>query len=129
MNPAANQKEQSAKSGSKMPAQPLVGKKYMPSLGDSLSEREMGVLQDLDPDKLSDMAEVLYAFNNYKVGPMPGFYVAFELTPGKEWCVGQLCADRAKPIKLFDDKIYKKAETAQRAAEKMRQKDLAELSK
>ena len=109
---------------SKMPDQTLVGKKYMPTGGEALNAAEMGVLKDLDPDKLSDMAEVLYAFNNYKVGPMPGFYVAFELTPGKEWCVGQLCADRAKPIKLFDKKIYKKAVTAQRAAERMRQKDL-----
>ena len=112
---------------SKMPDQTLVGKKYMPSRGESLNETEMGVLKDLDPGKLSDMAEVLYAFNNYKVGPMPGFYVAFEVTPGKEWCVGQLCADRAKPIKLFDKKIYKKAATAQRAAERMREKDLEEM--
>lgn len=109
---------------SKMPNQTLVGKRYMPTGGEALNETEMGVLKDLDPDKLSDMAEVLYAFNNYKVGPMPGFYVAFEVTPGKEWCVGQLCADRAKPIKLFDKKIYKKAITAQKAAERMRQKDL-----
>ncbi len=107
-----------------MPDQTLMGKKYMPTGGEALNDTEMGVLKDLDPDKLSDMAEVLYAFNNYKVGPMPGFYVAFEVTPGKEWCVGQLCADRAKPIKLFDKKIYKKATTAQKAAERMRQKDL-----
>jgi len=112
---------------SKMPDQTLVGKKYMPSGAESLNATEMGVLKDLDPEKLSDMAEVLYAFNNYKVGPMPGFYVAFEVTPGKEWCVGQLCADRGKPIKLFDKKLYKKAATAQRAAERMREKDLEEM--
>lgn len=111
-----------------MPAQPLVGKKYMPSQDEQLSDREIEVLHGLDPDKLSDMAEVLFAFNNYKVGPMPGFYVAYELTPGKEWCVGQLCADRRKPIKLFDKKIYKKASTAQRAAERMRAKELEKLS-
>lgn len=114
-------------SSSKMPNQPLVGKRYMPSKGEALNESEMGVLANLDPDKLSDMAEVLYAFNNYKVGPMPGFYVAFELTPGKQWCVGQLCADRAKPIKLFENKIYKRAVSAQRAAERMRAADLAAM--
>ncbi len=112
---------------SKMPNQPLVGKKYMPTRGEDLNPTEMDVLKDLDPDKLSDMAEVLYAFNNYKVGPMPGFYVAFELTPGKQWCVGQLCADRAKPIKLFDKKIYKRASSAQRAAERMRERDMEAL--
>ena len=116
-------------SSSKMPEQSLVGKKYMPTRGEEFNAAEMDVLKDLDPDKLSDMAEVLYAFNNYKVGPMPGFYVAFELKPGKEWCVGQLCADRAKPIKLFDDKVYKRASSAQRAAEAMREKDLAALGK
>ena len=111
-----------------MPNQPLVGKKYMPTRDEPMSEREIEVLQDLDPDKLSNMAEVLFAFNNYKVGPMPGFYVAYELTPGKEWCVGQLCADRRKPIKLFDKKIYKRASSAQRAAERMRAEDLERLN-
>lgn len=114
---------------SKMPNQPLVGKKYMPTRGEAFNATEANILKDLDPDKLSDMAEVLYAFNNYKVGPMPGFYVAFELTPGEEWCVGQLCADRAKPIKLFDKKIYKRASSAQKAAERMREKDLAAIGK
>jgi len=56
---------------SKMPDQTLMDKKYMPTGGEALNDTEMGVLKDLDPDKLSDMAEVLYAFNNYRVGPMP----------------------------------------------------------
>ena len=46
--------------------------------------------------------------------------MAVEITPGKKWCVGQLCADRAKPLKLFEKKQYKTARGAQRAAEKMR---------
>ena len=78
----------------------------------------------MDLEKLSDLAEVLFALNNYRVGPIPGFYVAIEVQPGTEWCVGQLCADRAKPLKIFDKKVYKKPETAQRAAERMRAKDL-----
>ena len=116
-------------SSSKMPEQALVGKKYMPTMGENFSPLETDVLKDLDPDKLSDLAEVLYAFNNYKVGPMPGFYVAFELTPGEQWCVGQLCADRAKPLKLFDNKLYKTPGGAQRAAERMRARDLAAMGK
>ena len=108
---------------SKMPDQTLMDKKYMPTGGEALNDTEMGVLKDLDPDKLSDMAEVLYAFNNYKVGPMPGFYVAFEVTPGKEWCVGQLCAERDKQLKLLDKEISKKTTTAQKEASRRRQKD------
>ena len=60
---------------------------------------------------------------------MPGFYVAFELTSGKEWCVGQLCADRAKPLKLFDEVIFDSAEAAQTAAEQRRASDLEKMEK
>ncbi len=107
---------------------PPLGKKQMPTSAAAMSALESDVLGDLDLEKLSDLAEVLFAINNYRFGPMPGFYVAVEVAPGEEWCVGQLCADRAKPLKLYDKKIYKKPETAQRAAERMREKDLAEMS-
>jgi hypothetical protein len=110
---------------------PLVGappgKHQMPTSAHALSPLETQLLGDLDLEKLSDLAEVLFALNNYRIGPIPGFYVAIEVTPGSEWCVGQLSADRAKPLRLFDRKIYKKPETAQRAAERMREKDLAQM--
>jgi hypothetical protein len=107
---------------------PPLGKKQMPTSAEPMSPLESDVLGGLDLEKLSDLAEVLFAFNNYRFGPMPGFYVAVEITPGEEWCVGQLCADRAKPLKLFDKMIYKKPGTAQRAAERMREKDLAAMN-
>lgn len=94
-----------------------------------MSGLETQVMDGLDPDKLSDLAEVLFAFNNYRVGPMPGFYVAVEVEAEKAWCVGQLCADRAKPLKLFDKKIYKTAKGAQRAAERRREQELEQLSR
>ena len=97
-----------------------LGKHVLPTRREPLSELEASVMNPLDVDKLSDLAEVLYAFNNYKVGPMLGFFVAVEVVPGEKWCVGQLCADRAKPLKLFEKKQYKTAKGAQRAAEKMR---------
>ena len=96
----------------------------MPTSAEAMSALEGRLLGGLDLEKLSDLAEVLFALNNYRIGPIPGFYVAIEVTPGTEWCVGQLCADRAKPLKIFDKRIYKKPETAQRAAERMRAKDL-----
>ena len=107
---------------------PLVGappgKNQMPTSAHEMSAMEGRLLGGLDLEKLSDLAEVLFALNNYRVGPIPGFYVAIEVTPGQEWCVGQLCADRAKPLKIFDKRIFKKPDTAQRAAERMRAKDL-----
>lgn len=101
---------------------PPPGKHVLPTREESLSPLERTVTSGLDPDKLSDLAEVLFAFNNYKVGPMDGFYVAVEIEEGVSWCVGQLCADRSKPLKLFDKKLYKTPRGAQRAAEKMREK-------
>lgn len=106
---------------------PPPGKHQMPTSAAAMSEMEGRLLGGLDLEKLSDLAEVLFALNNYRIGPMPGFYVAIEVTPGKEWCVGQLCADRAKPLKVFDKRVYKKPESAQRAAERMRENDLATL--
>ena len=107
---------------------PPVGKHMLPTRAEELSGVESALMEGLDPEKLSDLAEVLFAFNNYKIGPMPGFYVAIEVEPGEAWCVGQLCADRAKPLKLFDKKRYKTARGAQKAAERMREKELAALS-
>ena len=105
-----------------------IGKHQMPTSAQALSSLEGRLLGDLDLEKLSDLAEVLFAINNYRIGPIPGFYVAIEVTPGAEWCVGQLSADRAKPLRIFDQRIYKKPETARRAAERMRAKDLAAMS-
>jgi hypothetical protein len=113
-----------------MPLLPTpFGKNVLPTRDEKMSGMETQMMQDLDPDKLSDLAEVLFAFNNYRVGPMPGFYVAVEVEEGHAWCVGQLCADREKPLKLFDRKLYKTARGAQRAAERKRSIELAELDR
>jgi hypothetical protein len=106
---------------------PPPGKHQMPTSAAAMSPMEGQLLGGLDLEKLSDLAEVLFALNNYRIGPIPGFYVAIEVTPGKEWCVGQLCADRAKPLKVFDKRVYKNPETAQRAAQRMRDKELEAL--
>lgn len=114
---------------SRMPlVAPPAGKHVLPTRAEALSGLESAVLDGLDPDKLSDLSEVLFAFNNYRVGPMPGFYVAVEVEPGSRWCVGQLCADREKPLKLFERRLYKTARGAQKAAERMRAADLAALA-
>ncbi len=103
---------------------PPPGKKQMPTSAEGLSAIEGHLLDGLDLEKLSDLAEVLFALNNYRIGPIPGFYVAVEVTPGEAWCVGQLCADRAKPLRVVGTRTYRKPESAQRAAERLRARDL-----
>jgi len=46
--------------------------------------------------------------------------MAVEIVSETKWCVGQLCADRAKPLKLFEDQVFNTAKEAQNAAEKMK---------
>ena len=81
---------------------------------------EKNALNDLDSDKLNDLAECLFVLNNKRYGPIPGAYMVMCTKPGKEWCVGQLNADRAKPFILFDDKIFSSPEEAQKEAEKIK---------
>ena len=40
--------------------------------------------------------------------------------PGKEWCVAQLNADRAKPFIIFEDKAFSSIEEAQNEAERIK---------
>jgi hypothetical protein len=40
--------------------------------------------------------------------------------PGKEWCVAQLNADRAKPFILFEDKVFPSIGEAQKEAERIK---------
>ena len=81
---------------------------------------EKNALNELDPNKLNDLAECLFVLNNKRYGPIPGAYMVMCTKPGKEWCVGQLNADRAKPFILFDDKIFSSPEEAQKEAERIK---------
>ena len=81
---------------------------------------EKNALNDLDSDKLNDLAECLFVLNNKRYGPIPGAYMVMCTKPEKEWCVGQLNADRAKPFILFDDKIFSSPEEAQKEAERIK---------
>ena len=86
----------------------------------SINDLEKIALNDLDKDKLNDLAECLFVLNNRKYGPIPGAYMVMCTKPGKEWCIGQLNADRAKPFVLFEDKVFSSAEEAQKEAENMK---------
>ena len=86
----------------------------------SLNALEKNALKNLDMDKMNDLAECLFVLNNRRYGPIPGAYMVMCTKPGKEWCVGQLNADRAKPFILFNDKVFSSPEKAQKEAEKIK---------
>ena len=81
---------------------------------------EKNALNGLDIDKINDLAKCLFVLNNRKYGPIPGAYMVMCTKPGKEWCVAQLNADRAKPFILFENKVFSSAKEAQLEAEKIK---------
>jgi hypothetical protein len=99
---------------------PPAGKHQLAALDASPNALEREVLGPLDADKLSDLAECLFALNNRHFGPIPGAYVVVCVSPGWRWCVGQLCADRARPLALFEDEVFTSAAAAQARAEAIR---------
>ena len=86
----------------------------------SLNSLEKNALKNLDMDKMNDLAECLFVLNNRRYGPIPGAYMVMCTKPEKEWCVGQLNADRVKPFILFNDKVFSSPEEAQKEAEKIK---------
>ena len=85
-----------------------------------LNELEKIAMNGLDEDKVNDLAKCLFTLNNRKYGPIPGAYMVMCTKPGKEWCVAQLNADRAKPFIIFEEKIFNSIEAAQQEAEKIK---------
>ena len=84
------------------------------------NELEKNALGNLDEDKLNELAKSLFTLNNRKYGPIPGAYMVMCTKPGKEWCVAQLNADRAKPFIIYEDKIFPSIVEAQKEAERMK---------
>lgn len=97
-----------------------AGKHVMPALDGVPNTLEAAVLGDLDREKLNQLAECLFTLNNRRFGPIPGAYVVVCTEPGRRWCVGQLSADRARPLLLFEALAFASPSAAQRAAETLR---------
>ena len=85
-----------------------------------LNQLEKNALENLDEDKLNELAKSLFTLNNRKYGPIPGAYMVMCTKPNKEWCVAQLNADRAKPFVIFEDKAFNSIKEAQEEAERMK---------
>ena len=85
-----------------------------------LNNLEKMAMNGLDEDKVNDLAKCLFTLNNRRYGPIPGAYMVMCTKPGKEWCVAQLNADRAKPFILYEDKVFSSIEAAQKEAERIK---------
>ena len=85
-----------------------------------LNKLEKNALGNLDEDKLNELAKSLFTLNNRKYGPIPGAYMVMCTKPGKEWCVAQLNADRAKPFIIYEEKAFSSIAEAQKEAERMK---------
>ena len=86
----------------------------------TINNLEKIALNELDKEKINDVAECLFVLNNRKYGPISGAYMVMCTKPDKEWCVAQLNADRAKPFILFKDKVFSSIKEAQKEAEKIK---------
>ena len=80
---------------------------------DASSLRVESVVED---GAYADLAKVLYRLNGARPGPVRGFYVIVAVEPGR-YAVGQLCADPAAPVQLFEDLVFPtEAEARNKAA-------------
>ena len=98
-----------------------VGKHVMPALEGGPTALEQSVLGPLDADRMNTLGECLFTLNNRRFGPIPGAYVVVCVEAGKRWCVGQLSADRERPVVMFDEMMFDDPALAQSAAEALRE--------
>jgi hypothetical protein len=70
-----------------------------------------------------DLAQTLFKLNNYRPGPMDGWYVVICLEPGEVWAVGQMRADSISPVQIFEDLVYDNEEDARLQAASLKLKN------
>ncbi|MDE0956064.1 MAG: hypothetical protein OSA07_06295 [Pseudomonadales bacterium] len=97
--------------------EPPVGKAMLGTSNIKPNALEKQLINSLDEDKVDDLSKCLFTLNNRRYGPIAGAYVVVCTKADEQWCVGQLNADRAKPVILFEDKVFSNPEEAQKEAE------------
>jgi len=100
---------------------PPEGKQVVGASATPANDLEQAIMRELDVDKVSDLAKCLFVLNNRRYGPIAGAYMVVCTKPGKEWCIGQLNADRIKPIILFEDMVFNSPEQATEEALRLKQ--------
>jgi len=96
--------------------EPPVGKAMLGTSNIKPNVLEKQLINSLDEDKVDDLSKCLFTLNNRRYGPIAGAYVVVCIKADEQWCVGQLNADRAKPVILFEDKVFSNPEDAQKEA-------------
>ena len=84
---------------------------------DAPATRAEAIVEDDSP--FADLAQVLYRLNGCRPGPVRGFYVVVGIEADR-YAVGQLCADPARPVQLFEDHVYASEDLARAAAAALR---------
>ena len=100
--------------------EPPVGKAMLGTSNIEPNALEKQLINSLDEDKVDDLSKCLFTLNNRHYGPIVGAYVVVCTEAGEQWCVGQLNADRAKPVILFEDKVFSNPEDAQLEAQNIK---------
>lgn len=85
------------------------------------SESEPGIPEG--EGEFGDLAKTLFKLNNYRPGPVDGWYVVICLDPGKAWGVGQMRADSICPVQIFEDLVYDNEDDARRQAENLKKNE------
>ena len=78
----------------------------------------------VDEGEFVDLAALLFMINGHRPGPIAGFYVVVETIKGAGWCVAQLHADAATPIRIFSSPVYPSEAEARQAGERLRLADV-----
>ncbi len=68
----------------------------------------------------AEFAQLLYKANGFRAGPVENWYVIVCVEPDARWAVGQLRADPATPLQLFEDLVFPSEAAARECADTLR---------
>ena len=73
-----------------------------------------------DGGPFGQFAAILFKLNNYRPGPVEGWYVVLCVEAETRWAVGQLRADSHYPVQVFEDYVFDSEAAARDAAAQLR---------
>lgn len=71
-----------------------------------------------------NLAKILFKANHCRPGPVAGWYVVVCVEPNQRWAVGQLRADAARPVQVFEDLVFESESDARDKALALRASEL-----
>ncbi len=83
-------------------------------------DEEDGKVLPADGGPYAILAKLLFKLNHCRPGPVESWYVVVCVEPGQRWAVGQLRADAARPVQVFEDLIFASEAEARDKAQAMR---------